>query len=61
MSSILENEHQTELQTNEQHQIETKNMGAATADTSVGNYRMRHPRDRCESDCWTWLGHQFLC
>ena len=34
MSSILKNEHQTELQTNEQHQIETKNMRAATVNTS---------------------------
>ena len=43
MSSILKKEHQTELQTDEQHQIETKNTGTATADTSAKNYRTRRP------------------
>ena len=33
--SILKNEHQTELYTDEQHQIKTKNMGTATADMSA--------------------------
>ena len=53
-------EHQTELQTDEQHQIETKNTGTTTADTSAENYRMRRPRDRRESVCWTWLGYLFF-
>ena len=48
------------FQTNEQHQIETKNTGTATADTSAENYRMRRPRDRRESVCWTWLGHRLF-
>ena len=52
MSSILKNKHQTELQTDEQHQIETKNTETAE------NYRTRRPLDRRESVCWTWLGHQ---
>ena len=34
---IFKKEHQTELQTDEQHQIETKNMGTTTADTSAEN------------------------
>ena len=51
MSSILKKEHQTELQTDEQHQIETKNTGTATAGTSAENYRMRRPHDRRESVC----------
>ena len=59
-SSILKNQHQTELQTDEQRQIETKNTGTATADTSAENYRTRRPRDSCESVCWTWLGHRFF-
>ena len=59
-SSILKNKHQTELQTDEQHQIETKNTDNATADTSAENYRTRCPRDRRESVCWTWLGHWFF-
>ena len=53
-------EHQTELQTDEQHQIKTKNTGTTTADTLVENYRTRRPRDRRESVCWTWLGHLFF-
>ena len=44
-SSILENKHQTGLQTNEQHQ------------RSAESYRTRRPRDHHESVCWTWLGH----
>ena len=48
------------FQTDEQHQIETKNTGTATADTSAENYRMRRPRDRHESVCWTWLGHRLF-
>ena len=60
MSSTLKNEHQTELQTDEQHQIETKNTGTATADTSAESYRTRRPRDRRESVYWTWLGHRFF-
>ena len=51
MSSILKKEHQTELQTDEQHQIETKNTGTATEGTSVENYRTRRPRDRREPVC----------
>ena len=35
-------------------------MGTATTDTSAENYRTRHPRDRRESVCWTWLGHRFF-
>ena len=53
-------EHQTGLQTDEQHQIETKNTGTATAGTSAENYRTRRPRNRRESVCWTWLGHRFF-
>ena len=56
-SSILKNEHQTELQTDEQHQVKTKNMGTATADTRL---RKTTERDRRESVCWTWLGHRFF-
>ena len=37
LKSIFEKEHQTELQTDEQHQIETKNTGTAAADTSAEN------------------------
>ena len=48
LESIFKKEHQTELQTDEQHQIETKNTGTATADTSVENERTRHPCDRRE-------------
>ena len=50
-SFILENEHQNELQIDEQHQIETKNTRITE------NYRTKRPLDRCESVCWTWLGH----
>ena len=56
---ILKNEHRTELQKKEQHQIEIKNTGTATADTSAENYRTRRPRDRRESVYWAWLGHRF--
>ena len=37
LKSIFKKEHQTELQTDEQHQVETKNTGTATADTSEEN------------------------
>ena len=56
MLSILKNEHQTELHTDEQHQIKTKNMGTATADTSAESYITRLVLvNRRESVCWTWL------
>ena len=45
MSSIVKNEHETELHTDEQHQIKTKNMGTATADMYAESYRTRHPRE----------------
>ena len=51
LKSILKKEDQTELQTDQQHQIETKNTLTATADTSAENYRTRHPCDRRESVC----------
>ena len=51
LKSIFKKEHQTELQTDEQHQIETKNTETATADTSAKNHRTRHPCDRHESVC----------
>ena len=51
LESILKKEHQAELQTDEQHQIETKNMETATADMSVENYRTRHPCDCHGSVC----------
>ena len=41
----LKNEHQTELHTDEQHQIKTKNTGITTADTSAQSYRTRRPRE----------------
>ena len=55
----------TEKKTNEQHQIEIKNMGTATADIHLWKTTEEESvcceSVCCESVCWTWLDHQILC
>ena len=56
MSSILKTAHQTELQTNQQHYIETKTRGLQ----QQIRLRKATESDGRESVCCTWVGHRFF-